>query len=340
MGQLQDFAIATSAPLGYFFLPEPPVERLPIPDYRTVSDSVVRQPSGDLLDTIHLMQQRQEWLRDTLIEQEAEPLGFVGSGTLKDVPEAIGQEMRAMLGLDGGWAREVRTWKQAVTELRRAIESIGVMAVINGIVGNNTHRKLDVGEFRGFALSDRYAPLIFVNGADWESAKMFTLAHELAHIWLGQGALSGFERLMPIYNEIEVFCNTAAAEFLVPQRELREFWPTARRTENPFAAVARCFKVSPIVGARRALDLRLITRDSFFDFYEEHRARHQGSRRKDAGGGDFYKNQNTRIGARFATEVMRATKEGRLLYRDAYRLTGLHGATFARYAKYLGFGTL
>src|SRR5262245_58513739 len=167
--QLEAFANATRTPFGFLFLPEPPPEPLPIPDFRTVKDRPAR-PSPDLLDTIYSMQRRQDWLREERIEGEADPLEFVGNAHLSDEPTAVGQEMRRAVGLDDGWAGEVPTWQEAVSELRRRIEALGVMAVINGIVGNNTHRKLDVDEFRGFALTDRYAPLIFVNGADAKSA--------------------------------------------------------------------------------------------------------------------------------------------------------------------------
>ena len=92
----------------------------------------------------------------------------MASATLADEPDAVGREMRRALGLDGGWAVEVHTWQVAVSELRRAIEDLGVMAVINGVVGNNTYRRLSVEEFRGFALTDPHAPLIFVNGCGRE----------------------------------------------------------------------------------------------------------------------------------------------------------------------------
>lgn len=339
--QLQGFASATSTPFGYFFLPEPPEEPLPIPDFRTLSDTAVRSPSADLLDTLYTMQRRQEWLRETMVEREAESLGFVGTATLQDDPEAIAQEMRRTCGLDDGWTKEARTWKEAVLELRRAIEAIGVMAVINGVVGNNTHRKLDVQEFRGFALSDEYAPLIFVNGADAKSAQMFTLVHELAHVWLGRPGVSGFEGLMPGGDEVELFCNRAAAEFLIPRRELSEYWLEVKRTDTPFENIARRFKASPIVAARRAMDLKFVSREAFFKFYraytEGEAAEERRRKAKKQSGGDFYNNQNTRVGEHFATEVILAAKEGRLLYSDAYKLTDLYGETFARYTRRLGF---
>ncbi|MYI96473.1 MAG: DNA-binding protein, partial [Acidobacteria bacterium] len=176
--QLEKLARVTHTPLGYLMLPEPPEERLPVPDYRTLAEVARSRPSPNLLDTLYTMRRRQQWLRESLMESEAEPLDFVASARLTDEPGAVGREMRRALGLDGGWAARVRTWQDAVSELRRAIEQLGVMAVINGVVGNNTHRRLSVKEFRGFALTDSYAPLVFVNGADAKSAQMFTLAHE------------------------------------------------------------------------------------------------------------------------------------------------------------------
>jgi len=281
------------------------------------------------------MQRRQAWLREDRMECDAEPLDFVGSARVSDDPEGVGREMRRMVGLDDGWAAAVRTWREAVGELRRAIEQLGVMAVINGVVGNNTHRKLNVEEFRGFALSDAYAPLVFVNGADAKSAQMFTLAHELAHIWLGESALTDAGLKARPSQTIESWCDRAAAEFLVPSRDLKACWRDVRHEKSPFEAIARRFKVSPIVAGRRAMDLRLVDREVFFDFYREYSARERGERTA-AGGGDFYNNQNTRVGEMFATEVIRAAKGGRLSFKEAYDLTGLRGGAFQEYAQRLG----
>lgn len=335
--QLEDFAKATLVPIGYLFLPEPPEEPLPIPDFRTAPGAGSMRPSPNLLDTIYTMQRRQAWLREERIECESEPLEFVGSARLTDDPDAVGREMRRIIGFEGGWAAEVRTWTQAVGELRRAIEQLGVMAVINGVVGNNTHRTLDTEEFLGFALCDKYAPLLFINGADYESRKMFTLAHELAHIWLGSvgEGLSGFESIFPGGTQVEDFCDRAAAEFLVPAKELNARWGSVKDAPQPFETLAQKFKVSPIVVGRRAMDLRLVDREIFFDFYRAYVQRER-TRKKGTGGGDFYNNQNTRVGALFATQVVRAAKEGRIGFKEAYDLTGLHGGAFQEYANRLG----
>ena len=333
--QLEAFARAVHVPFGYLFLREPPDERLPIADFRTVADTATTRASPDLIDTLYAMQRRQAWLREHLVENEAEPLAFAASARLADDPGAVGREMRRTLGLDEGWAAGVRGWQDAVNELRRMIERLGVMAVINGIVGNNTHRWLSVAEFRGFALTDRYAPLIFVNGADATSAQMFTLAHELAHVWLGEGGLSGFENLLPGGTDVEDWCNRAAAEFLVPSRELREFWIQVRREQHPFEALGRSFKVSPVVAARRAMDLKLIERSAFFEFYGRYIDReHRGG--ATSSGGNFYNTQNARVGKLFADHVMGAAMGGEIGFREAYELTGLRGGTFQDYAGRLG----
>ncbi len=209
---------------------------------RTVAGTARGRPSPDLLDTLYTMRCRQEWLRKPLFENDAEPLAFVASARLADNPDAVGREMRRVLGLDGKWAAGGHNWQDAVSELRRMIEQLGVMAVINGVVGNNTHRPLSVDELRGFALTDLYAPLIFVNGTDAKSAQMFTLAHELAHIWLGTEGLSDFDSLLPGGTDVEDWCNQAAAELLAPAREFRARWREDRQEANPFEALAQTLR--------------------------------------------------------------------------------------------------
>ena len=337
--QAKRLAHVTHTPEGFLYLPEPPDDRLPIPDFRTVGDQPVRRPSPDLLDSVQMMQRRQAWMRDFLIEEGEPPLPFVGSATLGTPPEKVALEIRATLGFAGGWAREENTWTEALMHFRQRIEEAGVLIVVNGVVGNNVYRKLSPDEFRGFVLSDPYAPLVFINGADFKAAQMFTFAHELAHLWIGQDGVSNLDALQPPPLRVEQWCNEVAAEFLVPARELRQSWAEAQRAQEPYQFLAGLFKVSSMVAARRALDLGLASRNEFFDFYNSYVNDERRKQARTSTGGNFWNTQGVRVGLRFGAAIVRAAREGRLLYREAYQLTGLHGKTFDRFAETLGFRT-
>jgi len=336
--QLESLAKATLTPLGFFFLAEPPEERLPVPYFRTLRSDSQEQPSPDLLDTIRMMQRRQAWMREFLIEEGRDRLPFVASARVGEQRAAVAERMRAALNLETDWASGHRTWTDALRALREAIDEAGILVVVNGVVGNNTHRKLDVHEFRGFVLVDEHAPLLFVNGADGKAAQMFTLAHEVAHVFFGSSAAFDLRQLMPAEDATERACNQVAAEFLIPERLMRQVWQSVSDDPTPFQEMARRFKVSDLVVARRALDLGLIGRDDFFAFYDSYQAAERHAIPQEPQGGDFYANQNLRIGHRFARTVVRAAREDRLLYSEAYRLTGLYGKTFDAYAASLGIG--
>ena len=333
VAQVDRLAHVTHTPVGFLHLEEPPEDVLPITDFRTVGDRQLLRPSPDLLETVYEMQRRQAWMRGELIEDEEPPLAFVGTFTDADGPEVVADGIRANLDLVPEWAARFPNWEGALRFLRDSIESIGVLVVINGVVGNNTSRKLDPDEFRGFALVDEYAPLIFVNNSDYKSAQMFTLAHELAHIFVGEDGVSNFEDLQPVPHETEIFCNGVAAEFLIPGEVLRNFWAEINGNGDRYQTVARRFKVSVIVAARRALDLELIDRPAFYAFYRSYLAEERRRREAGGDGGNFWNNQNVRVGRRFGAAVVRAVKEGRLPYREAFALTGLRGETFDRLAE-------
>lgn len=179
--QLESYAQATHTPIGLLFLPQPPQEQVPIPDFRTVGDTSVARPSADLLDTIYQCQQRQEWYREFAVVNQEAAVKVVGSLTAQTDPIAAAATMRAALRFDV--EERGATWSDA---LRILIEhaDLGFLVMVNGVVGSNTHRKLSPREFRGFALADRLAPLAFVNGADTKAAQIFTLVHEFVHLWL------------------------------------------------------------------------------------------------------------------------------------------------------------
>ncbi|MEG3068034.1 MAG: hypothetical protein RQM95_07395 [Syntrophaceticus schinkii] len=107
MRQLEDLARATYTPLGYFFLSEPPLEQLPAPYFRTITDFPLHALSPNLIETVQTMMQRQAWMRDYLIEQGQEALPFVGSSSIEDDPRTVAYEMRIALGLQDGWAADI-----------------------------------------------------------------------------------------------------------------------------------------------------------------------------------------------------------------------------------------
>jgi Zn-dependent peptidase ImmA (M78 family) len=333
--QLEDFARATHAPIGYLFLPEPPVERVPIPDFRTVENRRIGTPSPDLLETIYMCQQRLDWYRDYARSSREEPLSFVGSATLTSSVEQTATEIRSALGFDVEERRQCPTWTAALRRFIEQADRLGVLVMINGVVGSNNHRKLDPDEFRGFAISDEFAPLVFVNGADTKSAQMFTLAHELAHLWLGQSALSDIEPVAIPTHQVEDWCNRVAAELLVPLALLQD---QLRRGEDLRAALdrlARHFKVSTLVVLRRIHDAGGLSRDELWEEYRAELDRVRELRR--AGGGDFYLTLGARVGKRFARAVVVNTLEGRTLHRDAFRLLGFSKvSTFHELAQSLG----
>ena len=136
--QLEQFAKATFTPVGYFFLREPPAERVPIPDFRTLPAALRERPSPDLLDTIYLCQQRQEWYHEFARTMGDAPLGFVGSAGVADDVAATAAGMRRALGFDLEERRRLPTWTEALRRFIEQADGVGVLVMVSGVVGATT----------------------------------------------------------------------------------------------------------------------------------------------------------------------------------------------------------
>lgn len=333
--QLEHFAKATHTPLGFLFLQEPPVEHVPIPDFRTVGNARLDRPSPDLLDTLYICQQRQEWYRDFARSESEGGVPFVGSAQLTSDVEETAALIRQALGFDLAERRRMSTWTETLRRFIEQSDLAGVLVMVSGVVGSNNRRKLDPEEFRGFALVDDLAPLVFINGADTKAAQMFTLAHELAHIWLGQSALSDVEPATSPSNGVEIWCNRVAAELLVPIAAFRYECHGDADLQEETARLARHFKVSTLVILRRLHDTGVLTRDQMWEAYRDEVTRLQAMPK--GGGGDFYLTQAARVSKRFARALVVSTLEGRTLHRDAFRLLGFSKLeTFRELGRSLG----
>lgn len=332
--QIEKFAQATGTAVGYFFLPEPPDEKVPIPDLRTIGDRAIIRPSGNLLDTIYQCQQRQDWYREYQLSSGVQELEWIGSvGTTTPVTEAAREITRAL-----SFSVEHRgaNWTEAFTKLRDRAEEVGVLVMVNGVVGSNNYRKLDPSEFRGFALADAFAPLVFVNGSDTRAAQIFTLAHELAHIWLGESALSDADLSIRATHRVEAWCNQVAAEMLVPMRGIRsDFDPDADRATE-LQRLARRFKSSTLVVLRRIHEADYLSWEEYQRLYQDEYARATESR-EGGTGGNFYNTQPARVSRTFAQAVITSTLEGHTSYTDAFQMLGFKKtSTFYELANRLG----
>ncbi len=333
--QLEHFAKATHTPFGYFFLPRPPEESVPIPDLRTVGNAHIGYPTPNLLETLYICQQRQEWYRDFSRSLGERAFQFVGSVSLQSDIVKVAGDIRKSLGFDLEERRNMPTWADALRCFISQADAAGIMVMVSGIVGSNTHRPLDPQEFRGFSLSDPLAPLVFINGKDSKAAQMFTLAHELAHIWLGETALSDAGPITISSNHVETWCNQVAAELLVPLEDLKDKYRGDIPLREELDQLARCFKVSTLVILRRLHDAGKLSRDGLWREYEQELEKLRSLPRES--GGNFFLTLPVRVSRRFARALIASTLEGQTLHRDAFRLLGLSKtATFRELGNQLG----
>ena len=335
--QVEAFAKATRTPVGLFFLEEPPIERVPIPDFRTVANIHVGHPSPDLLEIVFLCQQRQDWYRDFAVSMHEPTLDFVGSANLQDDIVEIAATMRHILRFDLKERPRLATWTDALRHFIGQADALGVLVMASGVVGSNNRRRLEPREFRGFALADPLAPLIFINGADTKAAQMFTLAHELAHLWLGQSAVSDTEARTAPDQEVERWCNRVAAELLVPLAVLRNEIDGRADLQDELQRLVRHFKVSTLVILRRIHDAGRLTRDELWEAYDAELARLR--KMPKGSGGDFYLTLGARVSKRFARAMVVSTLEGRTAFTETFRMLGLKKmATFNELGRSLGVG--
>lgn len=326
--QAQHWASIAHVPFGFLFLKEPPAESLPLPDLRTLGGVAPEHPSLNLLDTVKDVLRKQDWYLEYLQNQDSDPLPFVGKFTTQAPVKEVVADIRLTLGVNPEASR--LNYDAYVRTLIDAAETSGILVMRSGIALGNTHRKLDVAEFRGFAISNMLAPVVFINSADADTARLFTLMHELAHIWIGSSGVS--DGSTPNGHREEVFCNAVAGEFLAPENTFRKLWNSNLDWHGNLAPLAARFHVSTLVIGRRARDLGYISNDQYSAYYRQVLRAFQD---KDGGGGDYYRTATAKNSSRFSRAVLTEAMSGRMLLRDAGRLLGVQPANLRTYASKL-----
>ena len=340
--QLRNFARATFTPFGHFFGDSPPSDDLPIDDFRVRGGAAPSNPSPHLLDTIYLCQRQQAWYADHLTTAGESELNWIGSEKVDGDPSAAAHRFAKLTNLGVETRANAGSWEEALRDVRQRAEAAGVLVMVNGIVGNNTHRTLNRDEFSGFALSDPLAPLVFVNNADYKASQMFTFAHEFGHLLLGESGVSDDSVGVEDAPDNEAWCDQFAAELLVPADDLaRETGASGATPEDDLQRLARHYKVSSLVVLRRLRTADLISSTEYRRLFERERTGFEAwrsqQREQSSSGGNFYNTFFQRTGRSFAYAVVASTLEGQTGYKEMSDLLGISSLdTFNKIAVELG----
>jgi Zn-dependent peptidase ImmA (M78 family)/DNA-binding XRE family transcriptional regulator len=321
-GRAEKLAERLKIPFGYFFLSNPPPDDIPLPDLRTISDEMPRALSPDFIEQVNNLLRKQDWYREYLTLNRRQALPFVGSFSTESKPEAVAVAIAATLSINSGLRRRAGTWDAYLSKLINKAEEAGILVIRSGIVKSSTKRRLSVSEFRAFASSDALAPMVFLNGQDSVAARIFSLLHELAHIWLNRSGISNSsgideETTLPL----EKYCNKVAVEALVPLAEFNDLWDAHGRSPDLVNRLATAFRVSARVIVRRSFELGKVSREQFLRMLEEAKARELPRAKRS--GGDATKNLVARNSAPLVEAVVTAVRKNQLHFRDAAQVLGV-----------------
>jgi Zn-dependent peptidase ImmA (M78 family) len=328
--QIEFFSKKIHIPLGYFFLKTPPVEHLPLLNFRTLDSVDTKPPSRDLVDTYYQISAIQTWMRDYLIAVGNGKLSFVGSCKDEKNPTKITAAIRTVIGMAADWYTESDDKRTSFNILRDFFEKAGILVLQNGVVGQNTHRPLSIDEFRAFVLIDDYAPLVFINNTDTEGGKLFSLLHEAVHVWLGLHSFYN-DNTGHFFNvsQLETICNTVAAELLVPNDHFINEWSnqTDPSVDGRIDNIAEHFRCGSMTIARRALDNNYINQPKYEEIVAD-LATCPKKKDDNKSRGNYYSTAKARYGASFILALDNSIKEGKTTYTEAFRLTNTSRKTF------------
>ncbi len=311
--QAQTLAKAYRRPFALFFLPDIPQDFQPLQDYRKKGSKVLGTAS---IFIIREIQQKQAWISEVNEQNEEEKVPFVGRFSLKDNPVTVSKDILATLDINPLQYK----YENPIKEWIDKAESNGIFISRTSFI--HSRLTLDSNEIQGFAISDLYAPFIFINSSDWNAPQLFTLVHELAHIWIAETGISNL--IQPIirsqekYHPIEMFCNEVAANALIPLEYISELSKSDAITSDLIFTYSKNLGISSFALLVRALNLNLITFSEYSSLKRE----------ADVGFRDFLQKESEKKSKQKQTEggpnpyLLKLNKNSRLFTQivlDAYK---------------------
>lgn len=327
--QLESFAKKIHVPFGFLFLNTPPEEKIPVTFYRS-NGEVVKNPPLVVKDLVNQIKAKQEWLKDFLIESNYDELAFIGSLKNYEKFDSIeaGKLIRSALKINETWYEETKKDKSFRYWIDK-IEKNRIFIISTGFVSHNK-RTVDVEICKGFTLVDNFCPFIYINTNNLGGGRIFTLIHELVHVFVGNSIGIGYNPIHPSSQPLEKFCDKVASEILVPSSFFEVSWNSYNDSYyDKFSRLANQYHVSKLVIAKKALDSNFIQQSDFWEFYNFYTS----IPFKKSSGGTYWNSKPYEVSRKFYSFVDAALKQGRILPSNAYKLTNMKANTYENFLK-------
>lgn len=325
--QLEKFAKKVHVPFGFLFLKKLPTETIPVTFYRS-NGNIVKNPPLVIKDLVNTIKYKQDWLKDFLIENNYEELDFIGK--LRDyrnieISEAA-RIIRKSLNINIDWYNE--TNKSSVFRYWiDTLENNRIFVISTGFVNNN-RRTVDVDICKGFTLVDKISPFIYINTNNLGGGRIFTLLHELVHIFVGNSIGLSYEPIHPSSVPLEKFCDEVASEILLPTDYFTHIWNSSKGSfYDKFTKIANTNHISKLVVMRKALDCGFIQVADFWNSYNSY----TNIPYKKSASGNFWNSKPYEVSRKFYAFVDQALKQGKILPTNAYKLTNMKGNTYENF---------
>ena len=342
-------------PVITFYLEEIPAKSNYGTDFRGQAKEYTSQEEAYISALLRYAKSSQQLIRATLeLEEEATVLPFVGclrrkwnlpkearsmERKLPDIPGSQYAELvrdaldELDLVLGDQFTREIYYAQpnkaEAFKLLRASCERSGIFVILKNNLGSH-HTNLSPELFRAFVIADDVAPFMVINSGDPDSAKSFSVLHEIVHLLLDQTGISDLEQANPI----EKFCNQVAGQWLLPSELIKAEWTGEKASiselKEVISQVSQQRKLSHMMVATRLYQEKLILRDAYSQLMKNYKLEWKQSQQnrktstnKQGGGIGYYKTQRSRLGEGMLHFAKRMIQSGGLTVSKAAIILGV-----------------
>lgn len=337
--QLRKIANTYKQSFAAFFLREAPtIPKLPLKDYRRLPGAINHELSHEIIMDVRSSMERRLISLDLMQLNGIEVGKFSYYGSTDEGVDVLSKRIRRDLGVSFAEQIKLRNPSKGFKYWREALEDLGVLVFQSS--------SIDIGDMRGYSVYEDYLPVIVVNRKDAEAARIFTMLHELVHIYLRASGLCDLESrtdIPPEEQRLEQFCNDVAANTLVPRKHFNSNDILLKNDTNiwsdiEISSLAKEYCVSREMIARRLVEVgradKVFYRDKREEYLDEYK---KAKARKPSGFVPPSVDVLSKGGRKFSGLVIQSLKSKKINSTQASELLGVKLKHIKKISSSLGY---